>query len=79
MAKYIAEFTELPFITAANKFEALAAHDALVETHGALKQVAVSLNKIANDIRMMASGPTFWYWRNYEFLQTNLDVIYYAW
>ncbi len=57
VAKYIAEFTELPFITAENKFEALAAHDALVETHGALKQVAVSLNKIANDIRLMASGP----------------------
>jgi fumarate hydratase class II len=57
VAKYIAEFTGLPFITAENKFEALAAHDALVETHGALKQVAVSLNKIANDIRMMASGP----------------------
>jgi fumarate hydratase class II len=57
VAKYIAEFTNLPFVTAANKFEALAAHDALVETHGALKQLAVSLNKIANDIRMMASGP----------------------
>ena len=57
VAKYIAEFTGLPFITAENKFEALAAHDALVETHGALKQVAVSLNKIANDIRLMASGP----------------------
>ncbi|NQX86795.1 MAG: class II fumarate hydratase [Flavobacteriaceae bacterium] len=57
VAKYIAEFTELPFITAENKFEALAAHDAMVETHGALKQIAVSLNKIANDIRMMASGP----------------------
>ena len=57
VAKYIAEFTELPFITAENKFEALAAHDAIVETHGALKQLAVSLNKIANDIRMMASGP----------------------
>ena len=57
VAKYIAQFTALPFITAENKFEALAAHDALVETHGALKQVAVSLNKIANDIRMMASGP----------------------
>lgn len=57
VAKYIAEFTGLPFITANNKFEALAAHDALVETHGALKQLAVSLNKIANDIRMMASGP----------------------
>ena len=57
VAKYIAEFTSLPFITAENKFEALAAHDAIVETHGALKQLAVSLNKIANDIRMMASGP----------------------
>tara|TARA_R100001369_G_C3312673_1_gene167607 strand:+ start:686 stop:2080 length:1395 start_codon:yes stop_codon:yes gene_type:complete len=57
VAGYIAKFTELPFITAKNKFEALAAHDALVETHGALKQLAVSLNKIANDIRMLASGP----------------------
>ncbi|GAA4231827.1 class II fumarate hydratase [Postechiella marina] len=57
VAEYIAEFTKLPFVTAPNKFEALAAHDALVETHGALKQIAVSLNKIANDIRMMASGP----------------------
>lgn len=57
VAKYIAEFTDLPFVTAKNKFEALAAHDAIVETHGALKQLAVSLNKIANDIRMMASGP----------------------
>jgi len=57
VAKYIAEFTGLPFITAKNKFEALAAHDALVESHGALKQLAVALNKIANDIRMMASGP----------------------
>ena len=57
VADYIAKFTELPFITAPNKFEALAAHDAIVESHGALKQLAVSLNKIANDIRMMASGP----------------------
>ena len=57
VAKYITEFTGLPFITAENKFEALAAHDAIVESHGALKQLAVSLNKIANDIRMMASGP----------------------
>ena len=57
VAGYIAKFTGLPFRTAANKFEALAAHDALVESHGALKQLAVSLNKIANDIRMMASGP----------------------
>ena len=57
VARYIGQFTGLPFITAENKFEALASHDALVETHGALKQLAVSLNKIANDIRMMASGP----------------------
>ena len=57
VAAFIATFTGLPFKTAANKFEALAAHDALVETHGALKQLAVSLNKIANDIRLMASGP----------------------
>lgn len=57
VADYIAIFTGLPFKTAENKFEALAAHDAMVETHGALKQLAVSLNKIANDIRMMASGP----------------------
>ncbi|HLV41474.1 MAG TPA: class II fumarate hydratase [Brumimicrobium sp.] len=57
VAKKIAEFTGLPFVTAKNKFEALAAHDALVETHGALKQLAVAINKIANDIRMMASGP----------------------
>ena len=54
VAKYIAEFTD-SFITAENKFEALAAHDALIETHAALKQLAVSLNKIANDIRLMAS------------------------
>lgn len=57
VAAYIAEFTGIPFKTAANKFEALAAHDAIVESHGALKQLAVALNKIANDIRMMASGP----------------------
>ncbi|WMI67193.1 class II fumarate hydratase [Mangrovimonas sp. YM274] len=57
VAEYIAKFTNQPFVSAHNKFEALAAHDALVETHGALKQLAVSLNKIANDIRMMASGP----------------------
>lgn len=57
VAKYISEFTELPFITAPNKFEALAAHDAIVESHSALKQIAVSLFKIAQDIRMMASGP----------------------
>ena len=57
VAKYIAQFTGLPFVTAQNKFEALASHDAMVESHGALKQIAVSLNKIANDIRLMASGP----------------------
>lgn len=57
VAEYIAQFSGLPFVTAENKFEALAAHDAIVETHGALKQIAVSLNKIANDIRMLASGP----------------------
>ena len=57
VAKYIANFTRLPLITAENKFEALAAHDAIVESHGALKQLAVSLNKIANDIRLLASGP----------------------
>ena len=57
VAEYIAKFTGHPFVTAENKFEALAAHDAIVETHGALKQVSVSLNKIANDVRMLASGP----------------------
>ena len=57
VAEHIANFTGLDFITAKNKFEALAAHDAIVESHGALKQIAVSLNKIANDIRMLASGP----------------------
>jgi fumarate hydratase class II len=57
VSEFIAEFTGLPFVSAKNKFEALAAHDSIVETHGALKQLAVSLNKIANDIRMMASGP----------------------
>lgn len=57
VAKKIAEFTGHPFVTAENKFEALAAHDAIVETHGALKQLAVSLMKIGNDIRLLASGP----------------------
>lgn len=57
VAKYIAEFTNLPFKTAPNKFEALATHDAIVETHGALKQLAVTLMKIANDVRLLASGP----------------------
>ncbi len=57
VAKNIAEISDLPFKTAENKFESLAAHDALVETHGALKQLAVSLMKIANDIRMLSSGP----------------------
>ena len=57
VAKKIASLSGQPFVTAPNKFEALAAHDAMVETHGALKQVAVSLMKIANDIRMLSSGP----------------------
>ncbi|VXB71533.1 fumarate hydratase (fumarase C),aerobic Class II [Flavobacterium sp. 9R] len=57
VAQYISQFTGHPFVTAPNKFEALAAHDAIVETHGALKQLAVSINKIANDIRMLGSGP----------------------
>lgn len=57
VAQKIAEFTGLPFKSAENKFEALAAHDALVESHGALKQLSVSLMKIANDIRLLASGP----------------------
>ena len=57
VATYIAKFTGHPFVTAPNKFEALASHDAFVETHGALRQVAVSLNKIAHDIRVMSSGP----------------------
>lgn len=57
VAKKIAELTGLPFVTAENKFESLAAHDAIVEAHGALKTVAVSLMKIANDIRMLSSGP----------------------
>ena len=57
VASQIASISGLPFISAENKFEAIAAHDAMVETHGALKQIAVSLNKIANDIRLLASGP----------------------
>ncbi|MDR2915610.1 MAG: class II fumarate hydratase [Tannerella sp.] len=57
VAEKIAELTGLPFITAPNKFESLASHDAMVEVHGALKTVAVSLMKIANDIRMLSSGP----------------------
>jgi len=57
VAAKIAELTGLPFITAGNKFESLATHDALVESHGALKQIAVALMKIANDIRLLASGP----------------------
>lgn len=57
VAEYIAEFSGLPFVTAPNKYEALASHDSIVETHGALKQLAVALYKIAQDIRMMASGP----------------------
>jgi len=57
VAKKIADFTGLPFVTANNKFEALAAHDAMVELSGALKRSAVALMKIANDIRMLSSGP----------------------
>lgn len=57
VAAHIAQLTGLPFVTAENKFESLAAHDAIVEAHGALKTVAVSLMKIANDIRMLSSGP----------------------
>lgn len=57
VAEHIAQLTGHPFITAPNKFESLAAHDAIVESHGALKQLAVSLTKIANDIRLLASGP----------------------
>jgi fumarate hydratase class II len=57
VARHIAELTGLPFITAENKFESLASHDGIVESHGALKTVAVSLMKIANDIRMLSSGP----------------------
>src|SRR5687768_3320464 len=57
VARHIAQLTGLPFITAENKFESLAAHDAIVESHGALKTVAVSLMKIANDIRLLSSGP----------------------
>jgi fumarate hydratase, class II len=57
VAQHIANFTGLSFITAPNKFEALAAHDAMIECHAALKRVTVSLNKIANDIRLLASGP----------------------
>jgi fumarate hydratase class II len=57
VAGKIAELTGLPFVSAQNKFEALAAHDGIVEAHGALKTVAVSLMKIANDIRMLSSGP----------------------
>jgi len=57
VAKHIALLTKLPFVTAENKFEALAAHDAIVESHGALKTLACSLMKIANDIRLLASGP----------------------
>jgi len=57
VAEHIAASTGHPFVTAPNKFEALAAHDAIVESHGALRQLAVALNKIANDVRMMGSGP----------------------
>ena len=55
--EFISKFTGINFVSANNKFESIAAHDALVETHGGLKLIANSLNKISNDIRMMASGP----------------------
>jgi fumarate hydratase class II len=57
VAQYIAKHADIPFVSADNKFEALAAHDALVASHGALKQLAVSLMKIGNDLRMLSSGP----------------------
>ena len=57
VVNYISKFTNIQFVSAKNKFEAIAAHDAIVETHGALKQLAVALNKIGNDIRLLASGP----------------------
>ncbi|MBP82903.1 MAG: fumarate hydratase, class II [Verrucomicrobiales bacterium] len=57
VASDIASLTDLPFVSAPNKFESLAAHDAIVESHGALKQLAVVLTKVANDIRLLASGP----------------------
>lgn len=57
VAKHIAQLSGMPFVTAPNKFEALAAHDGIVEAHGALKTVAASLMKIANDVRLLASGP----------------------
>ena len=56
-AEHVAAYTKLPFVTAPNKFEALATHDAMVEAHGSLNEVAVSLFKIANDIRLLGSGP----------------------
>lgn len=56
-AKAVADYTKLPFVTATNKFEALASHDAMVELSGALNVIAVSVMKIANDIRLLASGP----------------------
>ena len=65
VARNIAKLTGLPFVTAPNKFESLAAHDAIVEAHGALKTVAVSLMKIANDIRMLSSGTQKRYRRNF--------------
>ena len=57
VAEKISDFTNIKFTSADNKFEALSAHDAFVETHGALKQLATALNKIGNDIRLLASGP----------------------
>ena len=57
VASVISDLTKLPFISASNKFEALSANDAIVRTHGALKGIAIALNKISNDIRFLASGP----------------------
>ena len=61
VADYIAQFTGLPFVTAENKFEALAAHDAIVETHGAIKQLAMSLFKNCKRHSFISIWPTFWY------------------
>ena len=74
VAEFIAKFTELPFTSAGNKFEALAAHDAFVETHGAFKQLAVSLNKIGNDIRMLPQVREAGLAKS-SFRQTNPDLL----
>ena len=71
VAATIARLTNLPFISAENKFESLAANDAIVETHGAIKQLAVSLMKIANDIRIVGIGTPVGNWRNNSFHRMN--------